>query len=354
MVIRVKGVKAVLQQRRLESSSIKCGTCIRRCLIPLNSKGFCGNYINVNGTLYNIGYGKISAIESRPIEIKPLFHFWPGSYATTFSGWGCNFLCPWCQNWHLSKVHPPSDGDVTPPEVIVKSAIRWGDEGTCASFNEPTIHLEYLIDVFSMANRKGLYNTMVTNASFTIEALRMLKEAGLDAISADIKGCPETYRKFMGIPNPTDVLNAMSEALRLGIHVEAVYLVVTKANDWDYCVEQVIESHLKYLGPNTPLHVNRYYPAYNYYEPSTSVSKLIEIYKKARRSGINYVYIGNIATNEYLHTRCPGCGKVLIERTHYGVVSCRLTNEGKCPFCGYKIYIRGQWKVSNRLTSWLI
>ncbi len=350
----MKGVKAVLQQSKLGDLSIRCGTCIRRCLIPPDRKGFCGNYINTNGILYNIGYGKVSAIESRPIEIKPLFHFWPGSYATTFSGWGCNFLCPWCQNWHLSKVHPPGNGEVMPPETIIRLAIRWGDEGVCASFNEPTIHLEYMLDVFTLAKRRGLYNTMVTNASFTIEALKLLKEAGLDAISADIKGCPETYRRFMGIPNPTEILNVMSEALKLGIHVEAVYLIVTKANDWDYCVEQVIESHLKYLGPDVPLHVNRYYPAYNYHEPPTSISKLLEVYSKARKKGIKYVYIGNVPSNEYLHTRCPKCGKVLIERTHYGVTGYRLTNDGKCPFCGYRIHIKGPWKTSSRLTSWFI
>ncbi|RLG74925.1 MAG: hypothetical protein DRO14_05200, partial [Thermoprotei archaeon] len=203
--------------------------------------------------MYNIGYGKVSAIESRPIEIKPFFHFWPGSAATTFSGWGCNFLCPWCQNWSLSKVKPPKESsDIIGPEKVIELAIEWGDDGVCASFNEPTVHLEYLLDVFKLAKARGLYTTIVSNGSLTREALKLLKDAGLDAMNVDIKGCPETYRRFIGIPNPEEVLHTAKYALELGIHVEAVFLVVTGANDWDECVEWVLKSHIKYLGTDVP------------------------------------------------------------------------------------------------------
>ncbi|HDN75754.1 MAG TPA: radical SAM protein, partial [Acidilobales archaeon] len=242
------------------------------------------------------------------------------------------------------------DNGFIPPQKIVDYALKWGDEGTCASFNEPTIHFEYLLDVFRIAKEKGLYNTMVTNASMTIEALKELRNAGLDAMSSDVKGCPDTYRRFMGIPNPDEILKTLSEALRLGIHVEVVYLIVPKANDWDECIDRVIEAHLKYLGAKVPLHINRYYPAYNYYEPPTPLSTLKKVYDKAKREGIEYVYIGNIATTDYLHTRCPKCGKVVIERTHYGVVECKLTRDNRCPYCGYKILVVGKCRRSRKLS----
>ncbi len=338
--------KAVLQIRD-KDCRVRCGTCIRRCSIPKGRYGFCRNYKNVDGVLYNVGYGKISAIESRPIEVKPLFHFYPGSSATTFSGWGCNFTCPWCQNWHLSKYPPPEDGKVVPPEDIIKFALRWGDEGVCASFNEPIIHLEYLLDVFSEAKKHGLYTVIVSNASMTYEALLKLADAGLDAISADIKGCPETYRRFQGIPDPTEILRNLSKAIDLGVHVEAVYLVVTGANDWDECIDWVIDNHLKYLGPDVPLHVNRYYPAYEYTKPATSIDLLFRIYEEAIKSGIKYVYVGNIASIEYMNTKCPNCGKVVIRRVHYGVIDYRLGDDGRCPYCGYRINVVGKGKVSK-------
>ncbi len=339
--------KYAILQKPEGGGRVRCGTCIRRCSIPQGSYGLCKNYRNLGGKLYNVGYGKVSAIESRPIEIKPLFHFYPGSSATTFSGWGCNFLCPWCQNWHLSKYPPPEDSKTISPEDIVKYALRWGDEGVCASFNEPVIHLEYLIDVFKEAKKHGLYTVIVSNASMTREALHELVKAGLDAISADIKGCPETYRKYQGIPDPTEILRNLSEAIKLGVHVEAVYLVVTGANDWDECIDWVIDNHLRYLGDDVPLHVNRYYPAYEYFKPPTSTELLIRIYEEALRSGIRYVYVGNIASTEYMHTKCPNCGKVVIRRTHYGVINYRLSKDGRCPYCGYRLNIVGEGRVST-------
>ncbi|MEM2876300.1 MAG: AmmeMemoRadiSam system radical SAM enzyme, partial [Candidatus Bathyarchaeia archaeon] len=68
-------------------------------------------------------YGVLSAVESRPIEIKPFFHYYPRSTALTFSTWSCNFDCPWCQNYRLSKT-PPSHTQVqyVPPEKLVSLA----------------------------------------------------------------------------------------------------------------------------------------------------------------------------------------------------------------------------------------
>ncbi len=66
----------------------------RHCRIRDGKAGFCGTRMNVGGTLYTLIYGDINALESRPIEIKPFFHFHAGSRALTFSTWGCNFACP--------------------------------------------------------------------------------------------------------------------------------------------------------------------------------------------------------------------------------------------------------------------
>ncbi len=341
-------VPALLSEK-LPGGLVRCGTCVRRCLVPKGLRGLCRNYRNIDGTLYNVGYGNVSAIESRPIEIKPLFHFYPGSYATTFSGWGCNLLCPWCQNWHLSKFDPEERaGTCLSPEEVVLYALNSGDEGTCASFNEPVIHLEFLVDVFSKAKEVGLYNTMVSNGTATEEALRLLRKSGLDAMNVDVKGCPETYRKFIGLSNPERLLKVASLALKLGIHVEMVYLVVTDANDWRECMEWVVENHLRYLGEEVPLHINRYYPAYKYGKPPTDLRKLMEVREMAIKRGIKYVYLGNIPDTSYLNTRCPRCGKVLIERTHYGVVKCNLEGVNRCPKCGYEIELRGVCKVSRR------
>ncbi len=332
-------VKAILAQQM--DTCVRCNTCIRRCILRPGQLGLCGNYENIRGVLYNVGYGLVSAFESRPIEIKPLFHFYPGSTAMTFSGWGCNFLCPWCQNWHLSKRKPvPGKDEYLSPEIIVEEALRAGDKGVCASFNEPTIHLEYIIDVLKMAKRRNLYTTIVSNGSYTAEALELLVKAGLDAVSLDIKGCTTTYKKFIGIPDPEEILEVASKAKKLGVHIEAVFLIVPGANDDPNCIKYTLDKILEFLGPETPLHINRYFPAYKYTRPPTPVELLVKIRDKALSLGFRYVYIGNIATTHYLHTRCPGCGTLLVLRTHYSTLSCNLKNH-KCPNCGYEINLRG-------------
>ncbi|ABN69795.1 Radical SAM domain protein [Staphylothermus marinus F1] len=322
---------------------IRCTVCERRCVLAPGLTGICWNHKNIGGKLYNIAYGLLSAVEPRPIEIKPLFHYYPNSIALTFSGWGCNFRCPWCQNYHISWSKPDPDKSIyMEPRKLVELAKKLKNHGLCASFNEPTIHLEYLLDVGEYAVKQGLYLTMVTNGYMTLKTIKYLLRHGYTGFSIDIKGCPYTYKKYLSA-NPLIIYRNTKTILDHGGHAEMVYLVVPKANDWRECYEWIIDNHLKYLGENVPLHINRYYPANKYYEPPTNISKLVEIKREAEKAGIDYVYIGNTPYEEYEYTRCPRCGKVLIVRRNYRVIKWNLTKDHRCPRCGYKINIYGEY-----------
>lgn len=334
-----------------EKKLVRCSVCERRCVIPPDASGLCGNYVNIDGVLYHLGYGRLSAAESRPIEIKPLFHYWPNSTALTFSNWGCNFYCPWCQNHHISFRKPTVNDPITEPEKLIKTAILNGDEGFSASFNEPSTHFDYLVDLFTEARKHNLYAMVVTNGYLTLRALEVLvTEAGVDGWSIDIKGCPSMPKNILPGIDHTIVFRNAKRVLDLGGHVEMVFLVVPKVNDFDECIEWIIGKHLDMLGPKVPLHVNRYYPAHHWREPPTPIDKLIDIAKRARREGIEFVYVGNVHDPELEATRCPSCGKVLIYRRWYRVTYFGLDKEGeryRCPRCGYEIPIRGKfipWK----------
>ncbi|MEM1976488.1 MAG: radical SAM protein [Nitrososphaerota archaeon] len=320
---------------------VTCLVCERACRIKPGAHGICGNYRNIDGELIHVGYGVLSAIESRPIEIKPLFHYWPNSTALTFSGYGCNFYCPWCQNSHLSFSRPPPGAEPTPPEKLVEMAIRNRDEGLCASFNEPATLFDYLLDLFELGSRKGLYGTVVTNGYFTERAVEMLIEAGADGFSIDIKGCPLAKQALTTIDHLKVFRNAR-KILDLGGHVEMVYLVVTGFNDSEECAEWIFEKHLEYLGESTPIHINRYYPANFWKNPPTPLSKLLKFREMAAKKGIEYVYVGNIRIPEFETTKCPKCGKILIARSFYRVTYYRL-NKDECPKCGHKITLRGKY-----------
>ncbi|WP_048165985.1 radical SAM protein [Palaeococcus pacificus] len=323
----------------IENGNVKCLVCERNCLIRAGKLGICKNYANIDGKLVHIGYGKLSALESRPVEIKPFFHYYPNSTALTFSGFGCNLYCPWCQNYHLSFSHVPKDIPKVPPEELVETALRYGDEGLCASFNEPATLFTYLLDVFALGREKGLYGCLVTNGYFTPRALEELVESGVSGFSIDIKGCPGMKRALAAVDHRKVFRNAR-KALDLGAHVEMVYLVVTNTNE--ECYSWIFEQHLR-LGEDVPLHINRYYPMHFWREKETPVEKLLELKEIAQKEfNINYVYLGNIGSIKHESTYCPNCGKRLIVRAHQRVVEWNLTKEGRCPKCGKKIPIYGR------------
>jgi len=321
-----------------EGENVRCGVCERKCVIAPGMLGFCGTRANINGSLYTLVYGDLSAMESRPIEIKPFYHYYPGTSAMTISTWGCNFKCPWCQNFHLSMAKPrPEKAWYTSPEHVVRQAILSGDKGVCVSFNEPTLLFEYSLELFKRARREGLYSCIVSNGYMSVDALKMMIESGLTGLKIDVKGGENSYRRFIqGADHEIPWRNA-SIALKYGVHVEIVYLVVPGVNDDMETIERAIGKHLEVLGPDTPLHFTRYFPAYKYTEPPTPVEKLEQAVEKAYEKGLNYVYIGNVPGHRYESTYCPGCGRKVIAR-HGLRVKMRLRN-GRCSSCGHRIPI---------------
>jgi len=343
-------VREAVLYEKLRGDMVRCGLCERRCVIPPNGRGFCKTRMNIDGKLYTLIYGDLSAVESRPIEIKPFFHYWPGSTALTFSTWSCNLDCVWCQNWDLSKSPPdPSRSRHYTPEEVVAEALERGDEGLCSSFQEPTLLTDWNLTLFKMGSGKGLYCCYVSNGYMTLEALRLLRDAGMDGLKIDVKGDAETYLKYCGGVDVEKVWRNVREAKRMGFHVEVVNLVVTGVNDDEECLRWIVERHLKEAGPETPLHFTRYYPAYKFNNPPTSVKTLERAYELAKSSGVLYPYIGNVIGHRYSHTYCPNCGEALIKRLGYRIVRYRITEDNECPKCHYRINIRGR-----RVRKWRI
>lgn len=332
-------VREALLYEPLQGGTVRCGLCERRCLIPPEGRGLCQTRHNRGGKLYTLVYGAISALESRPIEIKPFFHFYPGSSALTFSTWSCNFTCPWCQNWHLSGSPPdPARTRYIPPEGMVALARDQGDQGLCVSFQEPTLLFEYTLDVFTLGTAHGLYGCLVSNGYLTLDALRMLKEAGMGAINIDIKGDEEIYRVYLKGAQEEVVWRNARAVKELNIHLEMIHLIVTGLNDTEAKIERLIRRHLDAVGPDTPLHFTLYFPAHDYHQPPTAIGIMEYAYESAKRAGISYPYLGNIAGHRYENTYCPSCGALLVERIGYQVRG-EWSKDKSCPQCGREIAI---------------
>lgn len=342
-ILRSQSVRETRLYERLSGNRVKCGVCERRCDIPEGRVGFCKTRRNIEGKLYTLVYGDVSSISANPIEKKPFFHFWPGSTALTVGTWSCNFTCPWCQNWTLSKSPPnPLKATYISPEKLVRLAREENCQGTSISFNEPTLLFEYSLDLFPLARRNGLYNTYVSNGYMTTDALRLLKEAGMDAIKFDLKGDREAVKKYCAAD--VDVVwRNVSEARRLGLHVEVVNLVVPGVNDDDECLRGIASRTLEQSGPQTPLHFTRFYPSYKMTNAApTPVTTLERAHEIAKCEGLRYVYVGNVPGHKWENTYCPNCGELLIERHIFSVLEYEITPDKKCPKCKKEIPIVGK------------
>ena len=72
----------------------------------------------------------------------------------------------------------------------------------------------------------------------------------------------------------------------------------------------------------------------------TPLERLIRAGEIAQKTGLHYVYLGNIEQNVGEDTDCLVCKKVLIKRIGYSVLENNII-QGKCKFCGAKI--SGVW-----------
>ena len=93
------------------------------------------------------------------------------------------------------------------------------------------------------------------------------------------------------------------------------------------------------LSADVPVHFTRFHPDNGMDDvPWTPVDTMIKAKKLAEKVGLNYVYLGNILTDEGSNTYCPECGTELIKRTGYLVDIVGL-NGNRCVSCKTKLNI---------------
>ncbi|MGC9210212.1 MAG: AmmeMemoRadiSam system radical SAM enzyme [Acidilobus sp.] len=327
---------------------VRCDLCHRRCLIAPGKWGVCGVRKNEGGRLLTYVYGLLTAYNLDPIEKKPLMHFYPGSAVLSISTVGCNFYCQFCQNWEISqsRLERGLYGEVRTPEQVVADAKEVGADGISYTYNEPTIMYEFMFDTAVLAKRSGLFNTMVTNGYITPEAV---DEIGpyMDAATVDFKGGgnKDVYRRLMAVPDPEPIFETLKAMKEKGMWIEITNLVIPKYGDSESDVRRLARWIVENLGDHVPFHLLRFYPQYKLLDlESTPVKTLERLAKAAKDEGLKYVYIGNVPGHPLEHTYCPKCGYPVIERYGFYVTKWRLTKDGRCPRCGAKIDVVGEFR----------
>lgn len=342
----------------LPDGRVLCTLCPHDCRISEGGRGACAVRYNLRGKLYTLVYDRVAARTVDPVEKKPLFHFYPGSTAYSIATIGCNLRCAFCQNWEIAqwpKEHLPKrftaaanggaaeslgrdalvlhgiPGRTVTPEEIVEAALESGSRSIAYTYTEPTIFYELAYDTAWLARSRGLKNIFVTSGFISEVPLRRIATV-LDAVNVDLKFFREESYRRISRARLKPVLDAIRLYHELGVWVEVTTLVMAGVNDSDGELRNIAE-FVRSVGAEVPWHVSQFHPAYKMMDlcptPLETLRRAAEI---GREAGLRYVYEGNVPGKGGESTYCYKCGKLLIERRGFRVLSNHL-HDGCCPEC---------------------
>ncbi len=333
---------------------MQCDVCPRACKLRDGQKGVCFVRAREGDGVVLTTYGRSSGFCVDPVEKKPLNHFLPGSPILSFGTAGCNLACRFCQNWDISKSKEVDTlADEASPEAIAQAAADLGCRSVAFTYNDPTIFLEYAIDVANACHDLGLATVAVT-AGYICPEPRADFYRHLDAANVDLKGFTEDlYRHICGAE-----LGAVLDTLEYLKHETDVWfelttLLIPGLNDSDAELDEMTSWVVEHLGVDVPMHFSAFHPDYRMLDrPPTPPETLTRARAIAMGNGLRYAYTGNVHDDDGQSTYCPGCNHRVIERDWYTIGDYQVDDTGQCRSCGLQIPGRfdgpaGEWGATR-------
>jgi len=321
-----------------------CKLCSQSCIIAEGKAGICGVRINQEGKLYSLSADRVAAVNLDPVEKKPLYHFFPGTYTLSLGTEGCNFSCLFCQNHTLAHDIKSASRDhclgreVNPPGIVA-AALRSGAASISYTYSEPTVFFELMLKTAAHACESDLKNIIVSNGYQSQKCLVALKDF-VHAANFDLKAFSNDFYMKMCGAKLEPVLNTLRKAVEFGWWVEVTTLLIPGENDSDEELFNLASFIKTELGAHIPWHVSRYRPAYKLKIPPTPPESLAKALDIGKEAGLSYVYVGNIAGHDGENTYCPECNELLVHRVGYDV---EIHTDGTCPKCNIQLAGEG-WK----------
>jgi len=317
---------------KLENKMVKCNLCPNFCRLHEGAIGNCKARKNINGKLYSIVYGKVSALHIDPVEKKPLYHFFPGTQIYSISTTGCNLKCKFCQNWQISQSYPEEvETKYLSPEEIIKDIKSKNIKSIAFTYAEPTIFYEYMLDIAKLAKKNGIKTVVISAGYINQEPLKQLLPY-IDAYKIDFKGFSDEFYKKLTSGKLQPILETMKTIKKSGVWLEIVNLVIPGYNDSEENIKNLALWIKENLGTDVPLHFTRFHPDYKLKNvPATPTQTLQKARKIAMEIGLKYVYTGNVIDIEGSTTYCPKSKEPGIVRNGFFVIKNNIDEEGKCP-----------------------
>lgn len=276
-----------------------CACCPRLCRIAPGGHGFCRARQNVDGTVVASNYGRATSLALDPVEKKPLACWKPRSLLLSYGSYGCNFRCPFCQNWQISQA---GEQDVRwhglDADGLVGAACRerLHDRrvvGVAHTYNEPLVGWEFVRDVGRLAHERGLFNVLVSNGCASPWVLDRL-DGLVDAANIDLKSLSPTVYERYGGAGSLDAVRATIERLAAApdCHLEVTTLVVPGEND-DPCEIEAMARWLASLDDQIPYHLSRFFPRWRMTNCEPTPTGEVRALARVARRWLRRVFVGN-------------------------------------------------------------
>ncbi|MCX6306673.1 MAG: AmmeMemoRadiSam system radical SAM enzyme [Bacteroidetes bacterium] len=320
---------------------VKCQICPNNCILKEGLDSICRTHVVKDGKLYTIAYGNPCSVHIDPVEKKPLFHYLPASSSFSIATAGCNFACLNCQNWEISQQSPKDTMNVELfPQKVVEEALKNRCSSIAYTYSEPIAFYEYMFDTARLAKAHGIANLLISNGYINEKPLRDLSKY-LNAANINLKSFnEETYAKLNG-GSLQPILNTLKILKEEGVWLEITNLIVPGWTDDLNMIREMCEWLVINGFADNPLHFSRFQPLYKLTSlPCTPLDILEKARNIALKTGIHYVYIGNVPGTTAENTYCPKCKKIVIERRGFAIMSKNM-NHDACKFCNTKI--AGVW-----------
>ncbi|MGA8113647.1 MAG: AmmeMemoRadiSam system radical SAM enzyme [Actinocatenispora sp.] len=323
----------------LDDGRIQCDVCPRECRLREGQRGLCFVRGRVDDQIVLASYGRSSGFCVDPIEKKPLNHFLPGTPVLSFGTAGCNLACRFCQNWDISKSREIDTlSSAAGPETLAKAAEQLGCRAIAFTYNDPTIFLEYAMDVADACRERGI-RAVAVSAGYISEPARRDLYAHMDAANIDLKAFSDQFYSKVTFAKLPAVLDTLEYLKSTDVWFEITTLLIPEHNDSDAEITAQCEWIAEHLGPSVPLHFTAFHPDFKMRDvPRTPPETLRRARRIAREHGLRYVYTGNVHDAEGQTTHCPSCDEPVVVRDWYVLRDYRLTDDGRCVHCGALVH----------------
>ena len=324
---------------RLPDGRLRCDVCPRACKLREGQRGVCFVRGRIEDQVVLTTYGRSSGFCVDPIEKKPLNHFLPGTSVLSFGTAGCNLACRFCQNWDISKSKEMDTlAAAAQPDTIARSALELGAASVAFTYNDPTIFLEYAIDIAEACHEVDIRTVAVTAGYISPEPRRELY-GHLDAANIDLKGFTDDFYRHVAMGDLASVLDTLVYVrTETDVWLEITTLLIPGHNDSTGELEGMCRWIVRELGPDVPIHFTAFHPDFKMRDiPRTPPGTLSRARAIALDAGIRFAYTGNVHDEVGGSTHCPGCGEAVVVRDWYDLRAWNLDGAGRCRRCSTSV-----------------